>query len=381
MAISTVVLAAVAFAISIELPVSPAAIARGLSPVAISATASVEGTVEGASEPTRTASTDPATWSNAQLANQLVLAGVTMASLQQATAWVRVGIGGVVLFGSAPGSLATKLRALRATATAHPILVASDEEGGAVQRLASLVGRLPSARTIGRTKTPAQTKALAYSLGRKMKRLGVNLDLAPVADLAVPGAFISNDGRAFSPVPETAAKYVTAFSAGLTQAGVMSGAKHWPGHGGSADTHVGTGSTQPWSVLSGRDAVPFNAAFAAGIPSVMVGHLRVPGLTEPGLPASLSPTALATLRKAAGPNTVIMTDSLSMGAVTSAMHQTGSQAAVRSLIAGADMALVQAADPLAVARAIQRAISNGRLPRPQAVASARRVLAAQLAWS
>lgn len=325
-------------------------------------------------------SPDPSSWTNAQLASELVLAGVDMGYLKKARGWAREGIGGIVLFGKPPRSLGKQLAALRKASPMGRILVSSDEEGGLVQRLGGLLGRLPSARKIGATKSPAQAGAMAHRYGMAMKRLGVNVSLGPVADVGVPGSYIYADGRAFSTNPKTVGDYVRAWMGGLRSSGVMSVVKHWPGHGSAANTHVGSGRTPSWSAMLGQDEVPFQAAFAAKAPAVMVGHLDVPGLTESGIPATMSAPALSYLRTAAGPDTLIMTDSLSMGAVTTAMHQTSAQAAVRSLIAGADLALVSTADPLAIARAIEAAINDGRLPREAAIARAGRVLSAQVAW-
>lgn len=326
------------------------------------------------------ADTDPANWSDSQLAASLVLAGVQMNNVSQAKSWARAGIAGIVLFGSAPSNLSSKLRQIRAAAPGQRFLISSDEEGGSVQRLSRILGRLPSAQKIARTKSPRQAKQLAFSYAKKMKATGVNVALSPVADLSVPGSYIAGDGRSFSGSPTRAATYVKAWSRGIEQANVMSVVKHWPGHGSAKNTHVGSGRTAPWSTLQHRELVPFNAAFRAGAPAVMVGHLIVPGLTTSKVPASLSKPALRALRTAAGPDTLIMTDSLSMGAVTSAMHQSATQAAVRSLVAGADIALVTS-DPMGIARAIRIAIENGTLPRAQAIASARRVLLAQARWA
>ncbi len=175
-----------------------------------------------------------------------------------------------------------------------------------------------------------------------MRRLGVTVDLAPVAGLKVRGKFIARNGRAFSHDPATVGSYVSAWDAGMRRVGVAAAlsVKHWPGHGSSADTHIGSGTTPNWRTVQSRDLVPFLTAFANDARAVMVGHLNVPGLTETGLAASMSPVALATLRSQTGPNVVIMTDSLSMGAVTSAMRQSVKSAAVRALRAGSDIAMV-----------------------------------------
>src|SRR5674476_624408 len=89
-----------------------------------------------------------------------------------------------------------------------------------------------------------------------------------------------------------------------------------------------------------RPAAERCPTITAGAPAVMVGHLSAAGLTEGKVPASMSPTALAYLRAKAGPDTVIMTDSLSMGASSTSLHIDPAQAAARALAAGADWALV-----------------------------------------
>ena len=120
--------------------------------------------------------------------------------------------------------------------------------------------------------------------------------------------------------------------------------------------------------------VPFEHAFATGVPLVMVGHLRSRGLTGERTPASLSRKALQYLRSRVGDDTVIITDSLSMAATTKALGIGTPAAAVRALKAGADIALFASADPDRVIAAVQAAIRSGRLPREQAEASALRIL-------
>jgi beta-N-acetylhexosaminidase len=319
---------------------------------------------------------DPATWTDKQLAAQLLLVGATSSQLKKVKSAVREGIGGIVLFGTPPANLASKLAGLRAIAPGNRLLVSSDEEGGRVQRLAALIGKMPSAKSIGQTKTPEQTRALAFKFGKRMKQIGIGTDLAPVADLAYAGSWTDTDGRAFKSNPKRNGVYVTAFAAGLKDAGVMATVKHWPGGGAVTDTHVAGGKTPRWSKLKKRDLVPFQAAFAAGVGGVMVSHASIPGLTG-GVPGSQSRPALQALRGQAGDRTLIITDSLAMAAVTTVMEQSQSQAAVRALVNGADLALIQSGSPLKIRNAIIRAMENGRLPREQAVASARRILSAQ----
>ena len=321
---------------------------------------------------------DPSRWTDRQLAAQLVLAGYDMRRTDDALPWVRNGVGGVILFGPPPADLAARLKRLRAAGSVVP-LIASDEEGGRVQRLRTVLGPLPSAEAMGRTRTPAQVRALAAQYGRGMAGLGVDMDLAPVADLGIPGYYIEQTDRAFSRDPRTVGAYAGAWQAGMRSARVAPVAKHWPGHGQAADTHGRAATTPPLTTLESRDLIPFNELLGAGIPAVMVGHLNVPGLTESGTPATLSPNAYRYLRERAGPHRLLMTDSLSMGAISLGMRLSPAQAAVRALAAGADMVLVDpGAGPGPVVDAVGAAITRGAYPRDRALASVRRVLAVKL---
>lgn len=318
-------------------------------------------------------SDDPAKWTDKQIASRLVLPGIQMGSVRSALPYARAGFAGVVLFGTPPSNLGAQLRGLMDAAPGGNFLIASDEEGGRVQRLGKLLGRLPTASSIG---SPAEAQRLSENYARKMRSIDVNVSLAPVADLYVRGMFIANDGRAFRGGPSEVAAMVSAWIRGSTEGGVMSVVKHWPGHGSAADTHVGSGRTKPWSKVRKAELIPFNAACAAGVGGVMVGHLQVPGLTG-NRPASISAPAMKALRNSACRDALIMTDSLSMAGV----HLPVTAAAVQSLKAGADVALFEGTNPFKVVNAITKAISNGSLPREQAIASARRVITAQQRWS
>lgn len=319
-------------------------------------------------------SADPATWTDRQLALRLVMAGYDMSRTQDAVPFVREGLGGVLLSGRPPAALVERLAALRAAGDGRAPLVASDEEGGQVQRLAGPLPRLPSAAALARTRSPAEARLLAADYGRQMRALGVDVSFAPVADIAVPGQYIADTGRAYSDDPAKVAAYAGAWQNGLRDAQVVPVAKHWPGHGSAANTHSSAAQTPPLAELEQRDLLPFAALLDAGVPAVMVGHLNVPGLTDPGVPATLSPQAYSYLRERAGPGRLLITDSLSMGAITTGLRLRPAQAAVRALQAGADMVVVDTGlGPLVTA--ISKALADGSYPRAAAIASARRVLA------
>ncbi len=296
------------------------------------------------------------------------------AAIQRAA---RKGVAGVVLFGPSSASLAQTLRKARAVAPDdNPPRIASDEEGGAVQRLSRLIYPLPSAEVMGRW-SPAKLTATAHQYALRMRALGVNVALGPDADVAVPGYYIATAHRSFSADPRRVAISVTAWNDGLRAAGVLGVVKHGPGHGQATDTHVGGSLVPAWPVLRRRDLIPFRAAFADRAPAVMVGHLRVPGLTEGILPATESRAAMRALRAQSGPTVLIVTDDLSMAAASTTLRVSPAQAAVRSLVAGADVAMVCWAPLDQVTSAVTQALDDDLLPRDQAVASARRVLLAK----
>ena len=323
------------------------------------------------------AGSDPATWSNRRLAAQLVFSCVDLGHLAAARRQSAAGIGGITLLGSdAPRGLRSRLAAVRdaaPSADAVQPFLASDEEGGTVQRLRDVIYRLPSARTMGSWRA-ARVRRTAHDYAVRMHRLGVGMDLAPVADLAVPGRYIDSLHRAFSGDPARVATLDGAWRRGMHSAGVVTVLKHWPGHGSGSNSHTGPSRVPPLTTLQQRDLVPFQREFAAGARVVMVGHLLSRGLTTKGVPASLSPTALAYLRRTAGPDVVVLTDSLAMAAASTSLGISPARAAVRALQAGADWAMACDADPMAAVAAVRTALHDGTLPRLQADASARRIL-------
>jgi len=330
------------------------------------------------------AGADPASWILRRLAAQLVFSCVDLSDLGEHGAARRqaaAGIGGITLLGShPPRHLRARLAGVRRSApTAVLPFVASDEEGGTVQRLRDVVYRLPSADTMGGWR-PARVRRTAHAYALRMRRLGVRMDLAPVADLAVRGAYIDSLGRAFSGDPDAVTARVRAWRLGMRDAGVVTVLKHWPGHGSASNSHTGPARVAPLAELEGRDLLPFDRELADGAPVVMVGHLLSRGLTVDGVPTSLSRRALHYLRRSAGPDTVLLTDSLAMAAASSSLGISPVRATVRALRAGADWAMACDAQPLRAAAAVRRALADGTIPRDQADASARRILALKARW-
>jgi beta-N-acetylhexosaminidase len=327
------------------------------------------------------------TWSLTRLAQQTIVVPVEETAVATVTAQVKAGAGGVILFGSqAPPNLAGSLATLVAAAPGGvPPFVMSDEEGGDVQRMSNVVGDLPSARTLGATRSPAQIQALAQQAGQKLRAAGVTMDLAPVLDLDAGSGPNDHDPigtRSFSTRPGTASAAGIAFANGLSAAGVVPVVKHFPGLGGaSANTDVVPATSRPWSTIQGADLVPFADAVRAGLPAVMISNATIPGLST--VPASVSPAVITgILRQRLGFSGLVLTDSLSAGALSKAGYSIP-RASQLAITAGADMVLFTApasAVPGMVTQivaAIVAAVDAGTLPRTRLIDAVTHVLAAK----
>ncbi len=263
------------------------------------------------------------------------------------TAEVAAGAGGVILFGSsAPANLGVQLRTLNGAAPhGIPPFVMTDEEGGVVQRMANLVGSIPSARQMAATLSPDEIRALATRVAQRMRAAGITMDLAPVLDLDAgqgPNNRDPDGTRSFSINANTTAADGAAFAAGLQAGGIVPVVKHFPGLGNaSANTDVKPAVTLPWTTLEHAGLIPFERAFAAGAPAVMIANASVPGVTA--LPASISPALISgVLRSQLGFQGLVITNSLSAGALVDIGYPVP-KAVVAAISAGADMVLFTAA--------------------------------------
>lgn len=339
--------------------------------------------------PSPTPTCDPAAllaeWPLQRLALQTVIVPVNETRVSSIADLVAQGAGGVILFGStAPPDLGSALASLVAQAPdGIAPFVMTDEEGGDVQRMANLVGELPSAATMGATMTPDQIRALAGSAGAIMRANGITMDLAPVLDLddrPGPNNHNADGSRSFSRDRAVAQPAGVAFAQGLMDAAVIPVVKHFPGLGDAeANTDVAPAATLPWSTLRNEGLLPFAAAFDAGVPAVMVANATVPGLTD--RPASLSPEVLTgVLRDQLQFDGLVMTDSLSGGAITEAGF-TVPTASVAAITAGADMIMFTANDVPGTTRqtvqAIVDAVGVGTLTRARLESAVHHVLAAK----
>jgi beta-N-acetylhexosaminidase len=318
-----------------------------------------------------------AQWPLRQRLAALVVTGVDPSSPDDARAVVGADpVGGLFVGGDETGLLTSgALQELRAGQPAG-LMVMVDEEGGRVQRIEGLDGDVPSAREVAATMSPEQVRDLARRRGRVMREHGITVDLAPVVDVSSqPDGAVIGD-RSFSDDPETVVAYAEAYARGLLDEGITPVLKHFPGHGASSgDTHDGAASTPPIDELRSSDLVPYAELVPrlGGQSAVMLGHLDVPGLTEDGLPASVSPAAVRLLRDDYGFQGVVMTDDLgSMAAITGRFGP--AEAAEAALAAGVDLVLFADVDVPALLDHLEGAVGDGRLDEAALDASVVRTL-------
>jgi beta-N-acetylhexosaminidase len=305
-----------------------------------------------------------------RLALRTLLAAFTSKSTPDwALALVSEGLAGYALFGAnieAPDQLArltASIRAIRAD-----VLIATDEEGGDVTRLAHRTGSpYPGNAALGAIDDPELTRTVYAAIGADLAGAGVNLDLAPVVDVNTAATNPIIGTRAFGADPALVARHSAAAVSGLQETGVAACAKHFPGHGATVtDSHLDLPTVdEPLAVLRERDLPPFAATIAAGTQAIMTAHIRVPALTGAG-PATFSRAALTDLlRGEYGFRGVVITDALEMTGAARAAGGIG-PAAVLALAAGADLlclgsrvgpALVEA-----VVAAVVEGVEDGRLP-------------------
>jgi len=289
------------------------------------------------------------------------------------------GLGGLTIYGpnvADPVQLA-ELTAELSSAAAEP-LIAIDEEGGDVTRIAHLVGsRYPGNAALGVVDDVALTEAVYRALGADLAALGINVNLAPSVDVNTAADNPVIGTRSFGSDTALVARHAAAAVTGLQAAGVAACAKHFPGHGSTrVDTHHSVATVDaPLALLARRDLPPFAAAIAAGVRAVMPGHLRVPELTG-DLPASLSAAAMTgLLRGELGFTGVIISDALEMRAVSGPLGMP--EAAVRAVAAGTDL-LCLGRDQgrrsyLAVRDGLVVAAASGRMPPARLEEAAARV--------
>ena len=288
-------------------------------------------------------------------------------------------VGGVILFSRHTRSLSDTMQLIEQVRQAAPLspFIAVDQEGGRVSRL-SFATTIPTARSVGNHSAGA-LQQMGMLVGRELQALGFNLNFAPVLDVDTCKENPVIGNRSFGDDPYVVAQLGSAYIRGLHNSGILSAAKHFPGHGDtSSDSHfVLPIVNQSRDRLETVEMLPFRVALRSDVDMIMAAHVHYPALDPtPNLPASLSQSILTgILRQEMGFRGIIITDAMNMRAITNLMDS--GQAAQSAFQAGADIILMPQDLPVAY-HALLSSVKTGEISITRVDESVRRILSLKL---
>ncbi len=278
------------------------------------------------------------------------------------------GLGGVILFARNIADPEQVAGISHDTARLDPDLppwISVDQEGGRVARLRAPFTEWPPMATLGRSGDAALARRFARALASELAAVGITLDYAPVLDVHTnPKNPVIGD-RALADRAEEVARLGVEIVRGLQEGGVAACGKHFPGHGDTqSDSHLELPVVEhPPDRLRAVELVPFRAAIAAGVATLMTAHIMVPSLDEQH-PATLSRRVVTgLLREELAYDGVVLSDDLEMKAI--AAEHTIPAAAVLAVAAGCDGVLICSGDHETQGRALEAivyAVERGDLP-------------------
>jgi beta-N-acetylhexosaminidase len=368
----------------------------GCAGQANSTTAPTRSTASGSSSSSSTAATEPTTTTTTEARAKTLLKQMTLR--QKAAQVLLLDFTGTetgstqlrqLLADSPPGGLMIMGRNVvsgpqlesmiaffqdAAAAGGSPVrlLIAVDQEGGTVQRIREDVAEIPAARTLGSTSTPAKAGEIATRTATELLSLGVNMNLAPVADVAKSkGEFLYS--RTYSGDPARVAEYVTAVTNAFNRKGLITVLKHFPGHGSaSGDTHtaavISTATREEFDTVH---LVPFEAGIKAGAEGVMVAHIVAKAYDVKHPSTSSNKVVESLLREQLGFTGVVVTDALEMAAARTVGETVGAsgpkdvaETAVSALNAGCNLLISTGTlgSQLVILDTIVSAVKDGTLP-------------------
>lgn len=261
--------------------------------------------------------------------------------------------------------------------TKTPLLVTIDAEWGLGMRLDS-VNKLPYQLTLGALSDPSVVREMGKAVGEQCRRIGVQVNFAPVVDINNNPNNPVIGYRSFGEDKNKVIQFGLAYMKGMQDVGIMACAKHFPGHGDvDVDSHLDLPVIhKSVDQLDSLELQPFEALFGAGVGSVMIAHLYIPAIDSAVNKAtSLSKNNVTDLlRNKLGYNGLTFTDALEMKGV--AKYWPGGEAAVQALIAGNDILCLPENVPDAIA-AIKKAIDEKRIGWEDIDAKVRKILNAK----
>lgn len=291
--------------------------------------------------------------------------GVTELSESMGRTLAQYPVGGMVALAknlTSPDQVIRFSQALQ-SASAIPLFLCVDEEGGPVARFANQeafgLPRYDSAAAVGASADPADALEMGRTIGSYLAEYGFHVDFAPVADVNTNPDNPVIGIRAFSDDPQIAAEMAAAFADGLAEHGIIATFKHFPGHGDTAeDSHSGLAVVyKTMDELENCEFLPFLEADARDM--VMVAHVALPNVTGNMTPATLSREIVTEiLREKLGFEGLVITDAMNMGAIADSYGC--AEATVAALQAGCDIILMPQSLPEAF-NAVLAALEDGSL--------------------
>ncbi len=288
-------------------------------------------------------------------------------------------VGGLILFSrnlGTPEQIRQLCRACQDYAGSlglPPLFIAIDQEGGPVARLKAPFSQFPGNPAM---KQPQDAVHFARVTAMELKHMGINMNMAPVLDVAPEGLDSVMAGRVFGSDPGWVATMGTTVIDHLQRRGIMAVAKHFPGIGRTVmDSHLALPDLEiDAQTLAGSDLIPFSAAIDGNVAGIMLSHIRYTGI-DPVWPASLSPAITADLlRRKMGYQGVVITDDLDMGAIKP-NHAIGT-AMGQLMLADVDIALIchKSPDIEAACTTIRHALASDNGLRRRGLRSLERIL-------
>ncbi len=275
-------------------------------------------------------------------------------------------LSGIILFShnyEDPAQLAELVNSIQKLRDEYPLFISVDQEGGRVVRFKKHFTQIPAMLDVARLDSPKLVFEVHQVMARELAACGINLSFSPCCDILTnPDNKVIGD-RAYGEDADTVEKFISAAIRGLQTSGLLSCAKHFPGHGGTTkDSHFDLPLVKTsLAELKKREVLPFIKASKSRVEFMMMGHLMVDALDDK-LPTTLSQKAYEFLRNETKFSKIVITDDMEMKAI--ADRFTIEEAAVMAMSAGADMLLYRYLDDAAKAlKAIRDAVKSKTLKK------------------
>lgn len=277
-------------------------------------------------------------------------------------------VGGFILFQENIKNIDQTLNLINSLKKANennniPLFISTDEEGGKVTRVSNLFGSVPGSRKIGEIDNEEYSFKIGDIIGYRLKSIGFNLDFAPVLDInSNPKNPVIGD-RSYGRTKDIVSKHGIQVMKGIKSNNVIPTIKHFPGHGDTfIDSHLDLPAVnKDLEELRKMELIPFKEAIDMGADMVMVGHMLFPKIDSEN-PATFSKEIITNLlRKDLNYDKVIVTDDMTMGAITK--NYNIEKVAIKSLKAGADIILIchSYEDQIKVIESIKEAVKSGEI--------------------